>query len=64
MRFVFIMSMSLSLDVQTTADKLEEKIWKSCPHRAVISQLEESVKDLQKIRKSLKEHSTAETNQR
>ena len=52
------------LDVQTNEDKLEEKIWKSCPHRAVKSQLDDSVKDLQKIRRNLQEHSTAETIQR
>ena len=47
-------------DEQTAADKLEEKIWKLCPHRAVIKQLDKGLKDLEKVRKTLKETDSAE----
>ena len=47
-------------DEQTAADKLEEKIWKLCPHRAVIKQLDKSLIDLEKVRKNLQEKSSDE----
>lgn len=53
--------MNLSLDEQTAEDKLEEKIMKSCPYRASIDQLNKSEKDLENLRKTLQEQSSAET---
>ena len=47
-------------DEQIAVDKLEEKIWKLCPHRAVIKQLDKSLKDLEKVRKNLREESSVE----
>ena len=47
-------------DEQIAVDKLEEKIWKLCPHRAVIKQLDKSLKDLEKVRKTLQEKDSAE----
>ena len=51
-------------DEQTAADKLEEKIWKLCPHRAVIKQLDKSLIDLEKVRKNLQEKSSVEIMER
>ena len=57
MRIYFI---QMGSDEQIAVDKLEEKIWKLCPHRAVIKQLDKSLKDLEKVRKTLQEKDSAE----